>query len=296
MPVSEPFHVADDAMLRDAAPQTVRHRKTCPLCNGEGRIAFAKYGIPIVDCAACSHRFADYSESAEHIECVYADSYFDGEGEYAAYELEADVLRARGAWYGRLLRHMLPGGSRVLDVGSASGHILEGLQDAGWTGIDVDPNPTMAARARSRGIDVRASTIEAFALEEPVDAVTFVQVLPHVFDLRAAIRQAREATAESGILLVECWNRESLVARALGRRWHAYNPPSVLHWLSRASHRALLARAWVRVSAIRQAAQARFRSAREIGLQARSADALRARRRRRLRPLSRQLAFPVPRG
>ncbi|MEM1303550.1 MAG: hypothetical protein AAGG46_01555, partial [Planctomycetota bacterium] len=34
--------------------------------------------------------------------------------------------------------------------------------------------------------------------------------------------------------LIETWDRASLPARVLGRHWHEYSPPSVLHWFSKA--------------------------------------------------------------
>ena len=51
----------------------------------------------------------------------------------------------------------------------------------------------------------------------------------------------RERTAPGGVWVIETWDRESVVARLLGRRWHEINPPSVLHWFSRRSLDALLA-------------------------------------------------------
>jgi SAM-dependent methyltransferase len=236
-----PTPSSDDSGAEGASLPAIVFRKTCPICEGRGQVAFAKHGIPIAECAACSHRFADQAGGPEHIAAVYDDNYFEGEqGEYVAYEHEAQTLRERGLWYGRLLKRHLPQGRRILDVGAASGHILEGLQDAGWTGLGVEPNAMMAVRAQTRGIDVRVGTIEDLELGEAVDAITMIQVLQHVFDLRAAVRRARELTAPGGVLLIEAWDRQSVVARVLGPRWHAYNPPSVLHWLSKASLRQLL--------------------------------------------------------
>jgi hypothetical protein len=32
--------------------------------------------------------------------------------------------------------------------------------------------------------------------------------------------------------IIETWNRDDWVARLLGRHWHEYSPPSVLHWFN----------------------------------------------------------------
>jgi hypothetical protein len=51
-------------------------------------------------------------------------------------------------------------------------------------------------------------------------------------DPRAALSVADSLTRPGGFWLVETWNRESLTARLLGKHWHEYSPPSVLHWFS----------------------------------------------------------------
>ena len=33
-------------------------------------------------------------------------------------------------------------------------------------------------------------------------------------------------------MLIEIWNRDGITARILGKHWHEYSPPSVLHWFN----------------------------------------------------------------
>jgi hypothetical protein len=54
------------------------------------------------------------------------------------------------------------------------------------------------------------------------------------------VTQARDRLSESGLLLIETWDRDSIAAKASGARWHELNPPSVLHWFSRASLRKMV--------------------------------------------------------
>ena len=60
--------------------------------------------------------------------------------------------------------------------------------------------------------------------------MSFFQVLEHLHDPLAALRDARACLQPDGLLIVETWDRSSLVARLLGRFWHQITPPSVL-WL-----------------------------------------------------------------
>ena len=168
-----------------------------------------------------------------HVGDLYDDSYFTGGGAgYADYLSEATLIRERGRRYADLLaRHMQPG--RVLDVGAAAGFFLAGLVDSGWRGCGLEPNPTMARYGQETlGLDIRRLALEDLRDDERYDLLTFVQVGPHLVDPRQALDAAARVTSDGGIWLIETWNCKSLTARAFGKHWHEYSPPSVLHWFS----------------------------------------------------------------
>jgi SAM-dependent methyltransferase len=205
----------------------------CPLCSGPSRPRFAKHGVGIRDCERCGHRFADLPAGDDHVARTYGDDYFAGGGAgYRDYLAEGPILRDRGRWYARLLaRHAAPG--RALDVGCAAGFWLAGLVDAGWSGSGIEPNARMAAHARDvLGLDVRAGALEGLDARAAFDLVSLIQVVAHLRDVRGTLAVAARAVKPGGHLLVETWDRDSLSARWLGRHWHEYSPPSVLHWFS----------------------------------------------------------------
>ncbi|HWX23833.1 MAG TPA: class I SAM-dependent methyltransferase, partial [Vicinamibacteria bacterium] len=130
-----------------------------------------------------------------------------------------------------LSKHTSPG--LLLDVGAAAGFILEGFRSSGWRVRGLEPNPRMAALANERlGQVVTTGTLEEWTSDEAFDVVVMIQVISHLRDLRRGLEAAAARTKPGGLWLVETWNRESWTARAFGRRWHEYSPPSVLHWFS----------------------------------------------------------------
>ncbi len=203
----------------------------CPLCGGPAAPAFAVGDYPLADCLACPHRFAAWRPPAEHAATVYGDEYFTGGGAgYSDYLAEARLLRNRGAWYARKIRPHAAAGT-MLDIGAAAGFVLEGFQSAGWRGRGLEPNARMAALGRERGIDIQPGTLETLPHRgEPVDLVSMIQVAAHFADVPAAFRAAAAATKPGGLWLFETWNYRSWTARAFGKGWHEYSPPSVLHW------------------------------------------------------------------
>ena len=214
---------------------------TCPLCNGSSRKLFRKSEHWIRECELCGHRYAKLEPAEDHIELVYDDDYFMGDGAgYPDYLADGGLLVSHGKRYARLLsRHMEPGS--VLDVGAAAGFILKGLVEEGWSGAGIEPNRTMAEHARTQlGLTVEATALEDFRSDDPFDLITMIQVISHFRDPREVLNIALGMTKPGGYWLIESWNRESWTARVFGKAWHEYNPPSVLHWFSIESLRVLV--------------------------------------------------------
>jgi SAM-dependent methyltransferase len=205
----------------------------CPLCYSPSSLAFPAKGINVLDCDECEHRFAQIDGNETFVDEVYNDGYFDGGGAgYANYSDEADLLIERGRMYAdKISKFTEPG--QMMDVGAACGYILKGFTDKGWKGIGLEPNPSMAGLARERmNLTVLQGTLESCFSLPAFDLLTMIQVIGHFYDPVKAFKTARDLLKEDGMILVEGWNRRSLSARAFGKHWHEYSPPSVLQWFS----------------------------------------------------------------
>ena len=214
----------------------------CPICDAPTALCFTISAIPVRRCNHCGHAFADYHADEQHLETVYDDNYFSSIGPgYHDYLSEAELLRSHGLRYGSLLSRYAPNG-RVLDVGSAAGFIAGGMRDAGLTVTLLEPNARMVSYASdSLHLPARNVPLEHLEVDAPYDAIAMIQVVMHFFDPRLAFAAAAHATRPGGYWLIESWKANSVVARALGRRWHGYNPPSVLHYFTTTSLDALAA-------------------------------------------------------
>lgn len=205
----------------------------CPICDRKTHRLFKKYAYWIRTCESCHHQFCELNPSDTHVEQVYSDDYFQGGGAgYSDYLSEAQVLKSHSRRYSKILaRYTQPG--YMLDVGAAAGFILQGFVESGWKGRGIEPNPHMAQYAQTQlGLPVEAGTLELLQTSDRFDLVTMIQVVPHFFDLKQAFQSAADVTKPNGFWLIETWNRESCMARAFGKNWHEYSPPSVLHWFS----------------------------------------------------------------
>lgn len=115
-------------------------------------------------------------------------------------------------WYRgrrRILRaaigeHGLGAGSRVLDAGCGSGALLADLAATGAAVSGIEPDTGACARAQARRVgEVRAAALASLPFEDGAfDLITCLDVLEHVDDDLAALRELRRVTARDGRLLV----------------------------------------------------------------------------------------------
>jgi SAM-dependent methyltransferase len=106
---------------------------------------------------------------------------------------------------------LTPPGSRVLDVGCATGDVAAALVDAGcrvW-GIEIDPQAARMARAHCESVVIgdveRASTSKDFE-PESFDVVLFLDVLEHLIDPVAALRSITPLLAPGGRVIASIPN------------------------------------------------------------------------------------------
>lgn len=169
----------------------------CPLCGGlANRDVYARDGLRVVQCRRCRLVFQPELDQAE-IDAYYRE------------RPTAVTLR----WTGQVARRLrdvtaaiqtrYPGG-RLLDVGCGNGEWLHDLSVGGLTCVGLEPNREQAAFAREQGLDVRAAALAPGLFPEAsFDAVTFIQVLEHLQDPVAAVRQAGAYLRPGGMLVID---------------------------------------------------------------------------------------------
>ena len=206
----------------------------CPLCSADvaTRPVLHKGEYAYVACTACGGvRLQPFPAPALAAE-LYGDDYFTAaaHGGYADYAADAAIHRRNGRARIRKLGAPPEAGAAMIDIGCAYGFTMIEAKATGWTPHGVDLNAAARAAVAEHGM-VAAPTVAALGLAAgSVAAVTFFQVLEHLPDPVAALREAADLLAPGGTLLIETWDRHSLIARAMKARWQQATPPSVL-WL-----------------------------------------------------------------
>lgn len=202
-------------------------------CHHVKNEVFVKDGYHIFECDKCLHRFSEVANIENHISKVYSDNYFfGGKAGYPNYLEEKELLFASGQRYSQIVsKFMKPG--YLLDVGCAAGFIMKGFEESLWQCDGIEPNSFMADYGRNEmKLNIFTSNLEEFTTNKKYDLICLIQVIGHFYDLNKAISNVVNLLNEGGFILVESWNMKSSIAKLLGKHWHEYSPPSVLHWFS----------------------------------------------------------------
>lgn len=164
----------------------------------------------IVRCRRCGLVRSDPVLDAEYIAALYRDSTFE-------YGDELDGLRST---YGAALDR-LPTKGALLDIGCGSGFVLSLALERGWREVrGVEPSEDAVAHASPE----IATRIERAMMEPGLfppgsfDAVTLFQVLDHMPDPLALLREAFRILRPGGAILAFNHNVEALSARVMGER------------------------------------------------------------------------------
>ncbi|HTL69723.1 MAG TPA: class I SAM-dependent methyltransferase [Candidatus Eisenbacteria bacterium] len=116
------------------------------------------------------------------------------------------------------VRRLRPNG-RLLDVGAASGALVEQAAGLGYEAEGVEPSRWLREKAAARGLRVHLGTLPHPDARGPFDVVTLVDVLEHIPRPIAVLEEIRRVLAPGGLVAVATPDASSVAARVFGRRW-----------------------------------------------------------------------------
>jgi 2-polyprenyl-3-methyl-5-hydroxy-6-metoxy-1,4-benzoquinol methylase len=147
-----------------------------------------------------------------------------------------------------------PRANTLLDVGSAQGWFLEAASRA-FEVLGVEPDEVLAKQAAARGLPVRIGYFpQALADGEQFDIIVLNEIIEHIPDIRAALRDCHQRLAPDGTLVLNlpsshglCYRMAKLFARlglrgAFNRLWQRGMPSPHVHYFNPANLTRLVER------------------------------------------------------
>jgi len=112
------------------------------------------------------------------------------------------------------------GGGRLLDIGCSSGALLESARGHGFDVEGVEPAAQAAEYARSTGLTVFQGYLQdACYPSESFDVVTLMEVIEHLPDPSALLKEVWRVLKPNGVFVVGTGNGASWTVQLVGASW-----------------------------------------------------------------------------
>jgi 2-polyprenyl-3-methyl-5-hydroxy-6-metoxy-1,4-benzoquinol methylase len=144
------------------------------------------------------------------------------------------------------LREVVPPGSRVLEVGCATGDILASLIPEEGVGLDISPAMIELAARKHPGLEFRVHDLMQGPLSERFDYVVAADVAEHVPDLDTMMGSLAEMLTDEGVAIVVTANPRWAPVLHIAERLRLKMPEGDHEWRSRADLASAAGRAGMR--------------------------------------------------
>ncbi|MCL2373844.1 MAG: class I SAM-dependent methyltransferase [Treponema sp.] len=205
----------------------------CALCGGLSfKPSLSCAGFSYVRCAACGLVQINPQPAEEAIKRRYGEDYLTYEiaNEDAFFNLQ--LLGLRDAGFGDLEADLFAKSAqlnqrpRILDIGCATGRVLEHLRKRGWhtSGVEICAPQAEYCR-RKRGLDVRSTPLAENGFPDgSFNAVLASHLIEHLNDPASFAKEAHRILAPKGRFFVTTPNIKGFQARLFKERWRSAIP------------------------------------------------------------------------
>ena len=188
--------------------------------------------LRVVRCAECTHQFCSPLPADLHLQYAHGEA----DAAYLA-QSESRMLSARA------VLDAIPSlrrGTRLLDVGCATGDFLAAARERGIDAEGLELSKWSASIARERGLTVHETTLASLEGESRFDAITMFGVIEHFTDPAAELRHAHRLLAPGGVFAGWTGDVASITSRLLGRRWWYWQGQHLQYFTRRSLEEILL--------------------------------------------------------
>ena len=194
----------------------------CPVCGGYGfKRLFSKKTDDYVRCGKCGLVMINPQPTDEEVAALYNKDYYRSWGLEGDYSAVAEMKSATFDTKIRIVEQYSDRG-RLLDIGCASGFLLEAAKKRGWNpyGVELSEESASIAQVKFGKDRVFNGTIDKASFEDGFfEAVFMVDLIEHVKDVNGFLEQVSRIVKEGGIAAIVTPDAGSLSYRLMGNAW-----------------------------------------------------------------------------
>jgi len=202
--------------------------RQCEVCGGLtfGPVG-SKHGYSFERCVECGLERIEPAPTDEVLARIYGEHYYDAWGLKEGHDAVAEIKRGT---FRRVVKGAgaLPRGAKVLDLGAATGFLLEVAKERGYEPFGVELSEFGAKEMARKFGEKRVfrGQFEDAKFEEAgpgeFDAVFMCDYIEHVRDPAATLRRAFDWLKPGGVIGLTTPRLDSASRKAMGMGWTHY--------------------------------------------------------------------------
>lgn len=214
----------------------------CPVCGAtETRSGWDFGTFAFKVCRGCGHHYQNPQPVFDDLKARYQESYFQYEVENEEAFFRLMVLGLEDIGFSGWEEPSRKAGA-FLDIGCATGRLLEHMRDRGWRvqGVEICAASARYGREK-RGVQIFTGPLEnADFPPGTYSLIHFSHLIEHVPDPRDLLNRVSMLLSPGGSAIIVTPNRKGFQARLLGRKWrsciadhlHLFHPAGLARLLS----------------------------------------------------------------
>lgn len=218
--------------------------RKCPLCQADTlKENMVKENLKVVRCGNCGLGFLKDLPSEEKLDRFYNTAdYYQFWGELSKDNVEK-IEQCKKLTFTKILDliEKFKDGGRILEVGCATGILLELAEKRGWqvSGVECFDQFSKVARERIKGQIFQGMFEKAKYQDNFFDCIVFYDSLEHFINPQKVIQRVFKILRTDGLLVVATPDISSLSAKIMGEQWTHFKREH-LFYFSRSSITRLL--------------------------------------------------------
>ena len=227
----------------------------CPLCSADQfRLHWQCEGFAFQRCRACGSIYQNPQPVQSELLNRYDAEYFEYERENEEGFHRLMRLSLEDIQFNKLSEGFPSDRRRFLDIGCATGMLIESLGTEGWRtqGVEVC-EPAARYGIEHRGVDISIGTLEdANFHDSSFSVVHSSHLIEHLTDPTSFLGECRRVLTGDGLLIVTTPNSDGFQARLFGPSWRSaiadhmvlYSKKTIRRFLNANGFEPLLFRTW----------------------------------------------------
>ena len=229
----------------ETTPPRPALRTHCSVC-GSGRLtySFSLQSYRVMRCEDCALMFLNPQPSDEELAKIYTAEYFLGHDSDEGRRNVSELKRATACQYlAELTRYNGAPSGRLLEIGCGEGDFLCEAEAAGYKVLGVEYAEAACKTANSRlqaGEVLQGELADAKLPDSHFDVCVLNDVIEHVRDPLAFLREVRRVLRPGGALFIATPCLDSWSARMMKERWMEWKPEHLTYFNKENIQTALL--------------------------------------------------------